>query len=62
VSARRCAEGWGAARRDARRFLRLRGRAARVAELRARQASLARRVGQVVAAGEGATEEAARAG
>jgi 1-acyl-sn-glycerol-3-phosphate acyltransferase len=45
----RAAEGWGAARRDARRFLRLRGRAAAVAELRARQRALAERVARAAA-------------
>ena len=40
----RTAEGWQAAWRDARRFLRLRGRAARVAALRARQQALAARI------------------
>jgi hypothetical protein len=49
VYALRTAEGWRAARRDARRFLRLRGRAARVAELRARQRVLAARVEAAVA-------------
>jgi 1-acyl-sn-glycerol-3-phosphate acyltransferase len=37
-------EGWSEALRDARRFLTLRSRAARVAELRKRQAELARRI------------------
>jgi 1-acyl-sn-glycerol-3-phosphate acyltransferase len=40
-------EGWRAAWRDARRFLVLRGRPARIAELRARQAALAERVGRL---------------
>lgn len=40
----RTAEGWRAAWRDARRFLRLRGRAARVADLRRRQRALAARL------------------
>jgi hypothetical protein len=40
----RTAEGWRAAWRDARRFLRLRGRPARMAELRARQRGLAERL------------------
>lgn len=44
------AEGWRDAARDARRFLVLRGRRARVAELRARQRALAARVGALVAA------------
>jgi 1-acyl-sn-glycerol-3-phosphate acyltransferase len=42
-------EGWRDAWRDARRFLTLRRRAGRVADLRARQEALARRVGEVVA-------------
>ncbi|MBV9880841.1 MAG: 1-acyl-sn-glycerol-3-phosphate acyltransferase [Gemmatirosa sp.] len=42
-------EGWRDAWRDARRFLTLRRRASRVAELRARQQELARRVEAVVA-------------
>jgi hypothetical protein len=41
-------EGWQDAWRDARRFLALRRRAARVAELRARQADLADRIGALV--------------
>lgn len=41
-------EGWQAAWRDARRFLVLRGRAGRVAGLRARQAALAERVEALV--------------
>jgi 1-acyl-sn-glycerol-3-phosphate acyltransferase len=52
------AEGWRAAQRDARRFLRLRGRARRVAELRARQALLAARVAEAV----GDPQRPARAG
>ncbi len=50
LHALRTAEGLGAARRDARRFLRLRGRAERVAALRERQAELARRIEHAVAA------------
>jgi hypothetical protein len=42
-------EGWRDAWRDARRFLTLRRRSGRVAELRARQDALARRIEQVVA-------------
>lgn len=42
-------EGWRDAWRDARRFLTLRRRAGRVAELRARQAELARRIEATVA-------------
>ena len=42
-------EGWRDAWRDARRFLTLRRRSGRVAELRARQDELARRIEQVVA-------------
>jgi 1-acyl-sn-glycerol-3-phosphate acyltransferase len=55
------AERWQAAWRDARRFLRLRGRPGRVAELRARQRALAERVAAVVGADAAApAREAAR--
>ncbi|GLC23889.1 1-acyl-sn-glycerol-3-phosphate acyltransferase [Roseisolibacter agri] len=46
------AEGWRDAWRDARRFLTLRRRSGRVAELRARQAELARRIEAMVARAE----------
>jgi 1-acyl-sn-glycerol-3-phosphate acyltransferase len=44
----RTAERWRGAHRDARRFLRLRGRSARIAELREQQRELAARIAAVV--------------
>jgi 1-acyl-sn-glycerol-3-phosphate acyltransferase len=52
----RTAEGWDAARRDARRFLRLRGRGEQVTELRARQRGLAERVAAAVTRAAAAVE------
>jgi hypothetical protein len=52
----RTAEGWDAARRDARRFLRLRGGGEQVTELRARQRGLAERVAAAVTRAAAAVE------